>query len=548
MRKPIDALRLLSPMLALASCALAPASERAGAPTADVAQGRVEGVRDGALAIFKGIPYAAPPVGALRWRPPEPAPAWKGLRSARAFGPSCVQPNPPASSVYYNPPDATSEDCLTLNIWAPAVAADAPVIVWIHGGSLRIGGAAEALYDGSEFARRGVVFVSINYRLGVLGWLAHPDLSAESAQGVSGNYGLLDQIAALRWVKENIRAFGGDAENVTVMGESAGALSVTYLMSSPLARGLFDKAIAQSPNMRAAPELSRPAYGFQSAETIGARLGDALGAPDIKALRAMDAQDLADAALKRQFTSQGTIDGWSLPVQIVDALDEGRQAKIPLLAGFNSGEIRSQRLLLPRAPDSEEAYESDIRRGYGDLASDFLELYPSSNIEQSMLDTARDAIYGWAAERMVRAQSKAGQSAYFYIFDHCYPAARSRDLCAFHASELPFVFGRINDAKAYPPNWPQPDDAASAALSSAMIDYWVSFAATGAPRSARGPSCPPSAEAEAYLRFGDEPVADRNPSPGMFELQEEVVQRRRAAGEQWFLNVGVNASPPGAAK
>ena len=209
---------------------------------------------------------------------------WTGTRDAEAFGPSCVQPPVPAVSIYYDPPQATSEDCLTLNVWAPADATRAPVIVWIHGGSLRIGGSAEPLFDGANFARRGIVFVSINYRLGVLGWLAHPALSAESPHRASGNYGLLDQIEALRWVRANVAAFGGDAGNVTIMGESAGALSVAYLLVSPLARGLFDKAILESANIRAFPELERPAFGLDPAEQTGLALAAGVGADDLARL------------------------------------------------------------------------------------------------------------------------------------------------------------------------------------------------------------------------------------------------------------------------
>jgi para-nitrobenzyl esterase len=527
-----------------------PASETPVSETAvvEIAQGRLEGVRREGLTVFKGIAYAASPVDDLRWREPGPAPAWDGTRTAEAFGPACIQPAIPPTSLYFDPPHATSEDCLTLNVWAPARVEEAPVIVWIHGGSLRIGGSAQPMYDGAALARRGVVLVSINYRLGVLGWLAHPELTAESPRQASGNYGLLDQVAALRWVQENIEAFGGDPDNVTVMGESAGALSVTYLMSSPLASGLFDKAIAQSPNIRAVPELSRPAFGLPSAEAIGQHLSEALDAPTLEDLRAMDAQALVDASTRQRFISQGTIDGWSLPVQVLDALEEGRQARVPLLAGFNSGELRSQRALLPPIPESATAYEETIRCGYGNLADDFLRLYPVSNLNQSTLDTFRDAIYGWAVERLVAEQSRDGLPAYLYIFDHCSDAARVRDLCAFHASDLPYVFGQVGEDAALAPNWPAPDGEGARALSASMIDYWVSFAASGTPESDGAAAWRPYSEDEAYLRFADRPLAGTDPVSGMFELQNEWVRRRREAGAQWFIDVGVNADPACAAR
>lgn len=505
-----------------------------GRPSARVAEGRVAGVREGALQVFRGIPFARPPVGALRWRPPEAPARWGGVRDASAFGPNCTQPLLPPDSLYAVSPTAMSEDCLTLNLWAPARRAGRrPVIVWIHGGSLRIGGASQPMFDGAAFARRGVVFVSFNYRLGVFGWLAHPALSAESTARVSGNYGLLDQVAALRWVRANIAAFGGDPGNVTIMGESAGALSVSYLLTSPLARGLFGKAIAQSANIRAVPALSRRVFGLHSAEETGAVLAAGLGARDLAALRALGAATLAQA----RFAPEGTVDGWALPEQVVEAFDGGRQARVPLLAGFNSGEVRSQRIFLPPAPADAAAYEAEIRRRYRDLAPAFLRLYPSSDLGNSMLATLRDAVYGWAAERMVRGQAAAGTPAYLYLFDHCDAAMRARDLCAFHAGELPYVFG----LPRLPSSWPRPEGEEDRALSEAMLDYWASFAATGVPRTRLGPAWPAYGSDQSYMRFSSVPVAGRDLLPGMFELQEALVSRRRRAGVQWFANVGVAA-------
>jgi len=520
------------------------AAKGAAAPEVTIAQGRLRGAAEQGFRIFKGIPYALPPVGDRRWKPPAPPAGWPGTRDATRFGPSCPQPPVPATSLYADPPAAISEDCLTLNIWAPDRAARAPVIVWIHGGSLRIGGSAEPIYDGAAFARRGVMFVSLNYRLGVLGWLASPALSAESADHVSGNYGLLDQIAALRWVRRNVAAFGGDPGNVTVMGESAGALSVTYLLTSPAARGLFAKAILESANTRAVPELTHAAYGLPSAEAIGSDLAAKLGATDLDALRAMDGEALTIAATRAGFVPQGTIDGRVLPRQVVDAFDRGEQAHVPVLAGFNSGELRSQRMFLPRPPASAAAYEQAIAARYGDLAPAFLRLYPASDIAESMLATLRDAIYGWATERIVRKQSAAGLPAYLYFFDHCYAAAKARDLCDFHASELPFVFGRIGPRAALPPNWPRPGGEADARLSRAMIAYWTSFARTGRPTASGAPAWRPYADGRSYMRFAAAPKAAHDLLPGMFAMQEAVVKRRRAANRQWFIDVGVAAPLP----
>ena len=529
--------RLLS-LFTLALAGLGVPAIAADPPTATTAQGRVAGLWDEGLRVFKGIPYAQPPVGERRWRPPAPAVSWPGVRAAHAFGPDCVQPTYPADSVYFEPARPMSEDCLTLNIWAPKAAKDAPVIVWIHGGALQYGGSAGPMYDGREYAKRGIVFVSINYRLGVLGWLAHPALSAESPDGVSGNYGLLDQIAALQWVRGNIAAFGGDPARVTAMGESAGALSIAYLLASPRARGLFGRAIVQSANMRAVPALREVAYGLPPAEATGTVLADSVGAADIAALRRIDAKALVAAGLRARFVAQPTVDGAILPDQLVAVFDRGEQMKIPVLAGFNSGEVRSQRRLVPPVPVDAAAYEAGIRRRYGDLAPAFLRLYPASAMEEGLIAATRDAIYGWAVERLVRQQSAAGQPSYLYVFDHCYDAAWVRKLCAFHASELPFVFGMAGRVMDGAPNWPAALGAEDRRLAYQMTDYWTSFAAQGIPSAAGAPAWAPYGAAENFMRFGAVPALRQDAFPGMFEFREEVVKRRRAKGRQWFGDIG----------
>ena len=330
-------------------------------PVVTTAAGPVRGVAVGGVNVFKGIPYAAPPVGALRWKPPLPMPKWKQTRDATQFGSVCVQPKGKPDSIYFWKLPAMSEDCLSLNIWMPAKAHNAPVFFWIHGGALSGGAGSDALYDGTKFAERGLVVVSINYRMGPLGFLVHPALSAESRRNISGNYGLLDQIEALNWVKRNIAAFGGDAANVTIAGESAGGLSVMYLMSAPSARGLFAKAITQSAYMISAQELRTAAHDAYSGEAIGVWLADKLGAGDLAALRSMDAQKMTDGAAALGFFPFFVIDGRVLPRQVVDVFDRGEQAKVPMLAGFNSGEIRSLRVLAPPVPADAATYEKEIR-------------------------------------------------------------------------------------------------------------------------------------------------------------------------------------------
>jgi len=502
--------------------------------------GELRGVSAGRVVAFKGVPYALPPTGASRWKPPASMSPWTGIRDATRFGASCLQPKSRAGSIYASELAAMSEDCLFLNVWAPKEARNAPVFFWIHGGSLTTGSSSETLYDGARLAERGLVVVSINYRLGALGYLAHPQLSAESPEGISGNYGLLDQIEALRWVKRNIAAFGGDPARVTIAGESAGGLSVMYLMTSPSARGLFARAIAQSAYMISTPELKKAAFGEQPAEAIGSRLGVALGASDLAALRAMDGAKLIDAAVRSGYVPFGTIDGRVLPRQLVEVFDRGEQAPVPILAGFNSGEIRSLRFLMPPVPADSASYETTIRNRYADLAGPFLKLYPAAHPEESMLAALRDGMYGWTAERLVARQTALGQRAFLYLFDHSYPAADSVGLHGFHAAELPYVFGTADRA---PPFWPKvPATKTEAALSDAMIGYWTSFALSGEPQAAQQPPWPAYGSTRNYLLIGDTPRSATHLFPGMFELHDEIVCRRKASGTQpWNWNVGIGA-------
>ena len=525
----------LAVLLALPSSSFA---QPAAGPIVDAPAGAVQGVSEGALNVFKGIPYAQPPVGPLRWRAPSPLPRWADMKTATAFGASCVQPISPTPNLYTDDVKPMSENCLSLNIWAPKNAQKAPVFFWIYGGALVGGSSREPIYDGAKLAARGVVVVTINYRLGVLGWLAHPQLSAESPMGVSGNYGLLDQVQALHWVKDNIGAFGGDASNVTIAGESAGALSVMYLLAAPPAHGLFAKAIAESAYLITTPPLKEKKYGYDAAEQSGTALGAKLNAPTIAQLRAMDPLKLTDAAVAAGFAPFGAVDGKILPDQLVTIFDKGEQAPVPLLAGFNSGEIRSLRVLAPQPPASAAIYESTIRSQYLDLADAFLSLYPSSNMNESILATTRDSLYGWTAERLVKKQTALGQQSYLYLFDHGYPAEDAAGLHGFHASELPYVFGTPDRTG---PLWPKiPSTPQETALSDAMIGYWTSFAKTGKPVAANAPDWPLYGTAGAYMAFIDAPHPADNLLPGMYKLNEEVMCRRRGQGDQqWGFYVGL---------
>ena len=530
-------IRILTAMAAFFLAAPASAQPVVNAPAGAVRGEALDGVN-----VWRGLPYARPPVGRLRWRAPAELAPWRGTRDATQFGPTCVQPQPRPGGIYYEAIPAMSEDCLTLNIWAPTNARNAPVFVWIHGGALSGGSGRQAMYDGAAMARRGIIVVSINYRLGILGFLAHPGLSAETREGISGNYGLMDQIAALRWINRNIASFGGNPANVTIAGESAGGLSVMYLMAAPQARGLFAKAIMQSAYMVSAPELRTSRYGGPTAEQIGIWLMGQLGAPDLESLRATSAEALVAAAARTPYFPFLTVDGRYVPDQLVTIFDRGQQAQVPLIAGFNSGEIRSLRVLAPPPPPDAATYEATIRRLYGDLADEFLRLYPAGNLAETVLLPPRDALYGWTAERLAAKQTAAGTPGFLYYFDHSYPAADALNLHGFHAAEIPYVFGTMWSA---PPAWPRaPDTPAEHALSDAMLGYWTSFARDGVPRAEGQPAWQPYGTTRAYMAFAGAPRPGTHLLPGMYELNEKVMCRRRAAGGiPWNWNAGI-VSPP----
>lgn len=537
-------MKILSCLMIVAAAALAGGGAWAqtppAAPVVHAPAGSLQGLREGGTNVFRAIPYALPPLGERRWRPPAPIPKWKGVRAAQAMGVACVQP-PMAPGPYNRGKVAMSEDCLTLDVTAPANARKAPVMVWIHGGTLIWGTGHSKMYDGQEFARRGVVLVSINYRLGVLGYLAHPELSKESPDDVSGNYGLLDQIQALKWVRDNIAAFGGDPGNVTIFGESAGALSTEYLLASPRARGSFDRAIVQSGYLFTMPELRSKRGEEFAAEDIGLWLQGQLKAPNLAALRAMDARQLAEASTATGYVPYGTIDGKILKRQLVDTFDRGEQAPVPLIAGFNSGEILTLRHLLPPVPSDADAYAREISARYGDLADDYLRLYPPrQDLAQNGLNSTRDAVFGWASERLVRKQVELGQPAFLYYFSHSYPNADAAGLAGFHASEVPYVFGTIASTPSF---WPAiPDTDAERQFSGAMLDFWTSFARDGKPVAANGLAWDSWGPAGPFMHFAEKPRASTALMPGMYALHEQIMCRRRAEGSQsWNWRTGSTA-------
>jgi para-nitrobenzyl esterase len=391
-----------------------------------------------------------------------------------------------------------SEDCLTLNVWTPAKSADPnlPVMVWIHGGGFQAGGSSEPRQDGENLAKRGVVVVSFNYRLGLFGFMAHPDLTRESGRGASGNYGLMDQVAALQWVRRNIAAFGGDPGNVTIFGESAGSYSVSMLMTSPPARGLFQKAIAESGAFfRTRDNESENDTPLAAAEETGLRFAAAVGAKSIAELRAMPADRLLRAYLDdKSLEMKGIFDGYVMPADSYRIWAQGRQSHVPLLAGWNADEQRAQATFGGKRPTAKSFVEA-TRSKYGDRAAAILRLYPAGTDAEAVRsagDLAGDQFIVYSTWKLIDAHLKTGGSpVYRYSFDRAVPAApdavvngapaTGRDIGAVHAAEISYVFGALASVPGV--TW----DPGDWALSDAMGGYWTNFAKTGNPN---GPGLP----------------------------------------------------------
>jgi len=360
------------------------------ARAADIDSGRLEGVREQGLTVYKGVPFAAPPVGDLRWRPPRPVRPWPGVREAKTFAPACMQSG---VSMPGETPPATSEDCLYLNVWTPANAgAQLPVLVWIYGGGFANGSASMALYWGDRLAKRGGVVVTVAYRVGAFGFLAHPELTRESPERTSGNYGLRDQIAALEWVKRNIGAFGGDPSRVTIAGQSAGAMSVSILMASPAARGLFHRAIGQSGGFFEPVQLA-PSYLLANAEHDGEAYAGSLGATSIAALRNLPAADLMTGEIPSG--PHPVIEPRTLPVPPFDAFAAGAQSDVPVLLGVNAEEARAW---IDLRQVKAATFAADIEKRFGKLPPPLLAAYPFANDDEARrarVDFETDLRFGW---------------------------------------------------------------------------------------------------------------------------------------------------------
>jgi len=461
--------------------------------------------------VYRGIPYAAPPVGDLRWKAPQPAAPWKGVRQATEMPQACWQtPYPPAAAIYQAKLPPLSEDCLYLNIWTPAKSAKdrLPVMVWIHGGGFTRGYGGSQAYDGETLARKGAVIVTINYRLGIFGFFVHPALSAESPHHASGNYTLLDQIAALEWVKKNIAAFGGDPDRVTIFGESAGSWSVNALMASPLAKGLFHRAIGESGGsfgpMKSLAEAEKDGKKIEALFASG--IGPAsplqqstapLEQDPLKMLRSESPKNLLKAA--EADTIRLIVDGYALPQDVTTIFAQGKQNDVPLIVGYNADEGTT---LAPQGANMKAlVFTMGIHQRYGVQADQMLKFYPAATDEEavkSFYSAYRDQAFGWEMRTWARMAGKTGhQPAYLYYFSHRPPGPQSEKLRAFHASEIPYVFGTFF--------WPFPWEDSDRKLSDAITSYWVNCAATGNPNGHGLPKWPAyNAVEDQSLEFGDQ--------------------------------------------
>ncbi len=465
---------------------------------------------EGNIHVFKGIPFAAPPVGALRWKSPQPAKPWTGVRKCESFGPSPMQNEPTPFSMWTEefliPKAPISEDCLYLNVWTGAKSSDEkrPVLVWIYGGGFASGGSGVPIYDGEAMARKGIVFVSINYRVGIFGFFAHPELTRESGRNASGNYGLMDQIAALQWVQKNISAFGGDPKNVTIAGQSAGSMNVNCLVASPLAKNLFQKAIAQS-----GANFTRGNPTLQQAEQDGLKMAEAFNTSSMTELRNKSAEEL----LKKAQGMRGpVIDGYVLPAAIAGIFASAKQNEVTLLTGWNEDEG-----MLFGPLKSADDFRKQAEQQYGADAKTFLQFYPSSNDAEaavSQLKVSRDVIFGVQNYAWATIQSNQGKSGvYVYRFTRKVPAnGEYVKYGAFHTGEVPYAYDNLKFVN-------RPWEPVDWELTRVMSTYWINFVRTGNPNGRGLPQWPAySTKEKAIMVLSEKPAAKPLPDQAALDF------------------------------
>jgi para-nitrobenzyl esterase len=472
----------------LAALTLGVTSAAAAGPVAKIDSGMVEGASPSAgsaVSVFRGIPFAAPPVGDLRWREPQPVVPWSGTRQATSFAPRCMQ-LPLFSDMMFRSP-APSEDCLYLNVWTPAnfdraPRAKLPVLVYVYGGGFEAGDSSEKRYDGAALAARGIVVVTMNYRLGVFGFFAHPELTAASPHHASGNEGLLDQAAALGWVKRNIAAFGGDPNRITIGGESAGSMSVSALMASPLSRGQIAGAIGES---GALMQKFSP-HALADAERKGAAFAQGLGAPTLAALRAMPADRLLAAqGDTKDLSTDPIIDGYFLTEPPSVTFGGGKAAHVPLLVGSNSQEAAGA-AIIGNDPPTVANYRAGLTRVLGDRAEAVFALYPvktDADVLPMATALASDDFLGLPTWKWFDLQRQTGAPTFYYYYAHVRPRflldpGSQPAWGAVHSAEIEYALGNLDVNPIYA--WTDDDRKVSATMSA----YWANFIKTGNPNGA----------------------------------------------------------------
>ena len=510
--------RMSFAILGLLVCVSAMAAD----PKLSVTGGTIRGSEADGVRVFKGIPFAAPPVGELRWAAPEAVVPWTGERDATEFGPDCPQAPYDPDSMYYRPPRPQSEDCLCLNVWTAAQPGEKrPVMVWIHGGALTRGSGAVDTYDGTNFAQNGVVLVTINYRLGPLGYVAHPDFTAESPDGTSGNYGTLDQIAALEWVRDNIAQFGGDPDRVTIFGESAGSWSVCALVATPLAKGLFHRAIGESGgSFGPMSYLSRENEDQPSAESTGERFAEALGTDGASEMRGISVERIVEVFFKpgAGFASRGNVDGYVFPEEVRTIFAKGQQNAVPVIVGSNADEMTT---LTPRAmvPKTLDALKAMVARQYAGHEEEFYKVYPAASDAEAAnaaLAAARDRSFTWQMLAWSRGMATVKQPAYRYYFTRIPPIPGSEYNRAFHAAEIAYVFNNLREGRGF--------NDTDERLSDTMHRYWINFATTGDPNGEGLPKWSAfDAKTENYLELGDEVRAGERLLPAQMAFMDKVM-------------------------
>jgi para-nitrobenzyl esterase len=509
--------------LALAFATAVAAAE----PRVKTSNGTLEGTTEtSGIHTYRGIPFAQPPIDDLRWQPPQPVENWPGVRNAKQFGPRCVQ-SPIFNDMVFRS-NGMSEDCLYLNVWTPAKSSSErlPVLVYFYGGGFVAGDGSEPRYDGENMAKKGIVAVTVNYRLGVWGFLAHPALTKESPHHASGNYALLDQNAALKWVNKNIAAFGGDPRKVTIAGESAGSLSVSAQMASPLSRDLIAGAIGES------GALIAPTLGpvpLADGEKAGAEFAKTLGAESIAALRALPTDKIQAAAAKLPIGRfAATVDGWFLPKLPVDIFAAGQQAHVPLLVGWNSAES-NYRAVLAQAEPTVENYAAAVKKLYGERGDEALKLYPASTSDEvvdAATDLASDRFIAYSTWKWFDLHSRTGGKPTFrYYYARPRPPAVSGNGApargAVHSAEIEYAMGNLAGNKVFA--W-TPDDYK---VSELMQGYFANFIKTGNPNGDGLPDWPAaSAESARYMRIDVAPRTEIDKTrPRYLFLDEDYTKK-----------------------